>query len=119
MSKQNKHGNADQGSAAEINKKLDEMNEAEMQEVTRETNDEPGMFDGGQAEALEAFIKDMPETDEVKKKERTPNTIYQLKAFKQHINKLATYKVCNPEEITQLRKIHKAATERWIGLEIE
>lgn len=122
MSKQNKHGNADQGSAAEINKKLDEMNEAEMQEVTRETNDEPGMFDGGQAEALEAFIKDMPETDEVKAKPRAKmgrSTIYLLKAFKEYINKLATYKVCTAEEITELRKIHKTATERWIGLEIE
>lgn len=65
------------------------------------------------------LVKKMEETDEVKKKERKPNTIYTLKSFKEHINKLATYKVCTPEEVTQLRKIHKAATERWIGLTME
>lgn len=68
---------------------------------------------------VDGFIEAMIETNEVKKKERKPNTIYTLKSFKEHINKLATYKVCTAEEITQLRKIHKAATSRWIGLELE
>lgn len=75
-------------------------------------------------EIIEAFgVNPKGETSEIepteKKKERKPNTIYTLKSFKEHINKLATYKVCTAEEITQLRKIHKTATERWIGLTME
>lgn len=67
----------------------------------------------------EGIITEITETEEAKKKERKPNTIYTLKSFRDHINKLATYKVCTAEEIAQLRKIHKAATERWIGLTME
>lgn len=52
------------------------------------------------------------------KKERTPNTIYTLKQMRNMINKIALHKMANVEELTQLRNIHKAMTERWIGIEL-
>lgn len=61
--------------------------EAHMQKVTRET-----------------------------KKERTPNTIYTLKAFKAYLTKLEKQKMVTKEEMDQLTKIHEAMVKRWIGL---
>lgn len=52
------------------------------------------------------------------KKERTPNTLYTLKQMKNMMNKIAEQKMATVEELTQLRNIHKAMTERWIGLEL-
>lgn len=69
---------------------------------TNETHDEPATFDGGQAEHQQAEMK----------KERTPNTIYTLKQMRNMINKIAIQKMASVEELTQLRTIHKAMTER-------
>lgn len=90
------------------NKKENEETQGVSRETTIPTEKE-----------VDGFIEKMIETEEVKKKERKPNTIYTLKAFKEHINKLATSKILTAEEITVIRKIHKTATERWIGLEME
>lgn len=79
----------------------------EKTKVPHETqHDEPAMFDG-------------EEKEEVKKKERKPNTIYTLKAFKAYINKIEEQKLLTNEEMKQLRHLHRVMTNRWIGLEIE
>lgn len=66
------------------------------------------------------IIENMIETNEVKKRAKMGrSTIYLLKSFKEHINKLATNKVVTIDELKTLQKIQKDATARWIGLNID
>lgn len=101
---------------------------AQGAKVSRETENIVETFDGKTAKELKEKIgyteKDEQEariftTQEEKKKERTPNTIYTLKQMRNMINKIAIQKMASVEELTQLRTIHKAMTERWIGLELK
>lgn len=115
MSKQHKQNAETPGVSRETNNTIDNMNQNEMNEAFIKDNEEP-------TNHIHEGIKEVVMTNwekEKKRAERKPNTIYTLKSFRDHINKLATYKVCTAEEIIELRKIHKAATERWIGLTME
>ena len=49
------------------------------------------------------------------KNERNPSSTYTIKSLAGNIKKLETLKMCTPEELTQLKKIHRATMERWIG----
>lgn len=54
--------------------------------------------------------------DTVKKtEERNPSSTYTIKSLAGNIKKLEKLKMCNTEELTQLKKIHKTIMERWIG----
>lgn len=49
------------------------------------------------------------------KEERNPSSTYTIKSLAGNIKKLEKLKMCTEEEVKQLKKIHKAVMERWIG----
>lgn len=63
------------------------------------------------AAAAEAAAED----GEKKKEERNPSSTYTIKSLTKNIKKLEKLKMCNAQELAELKKIHKAVTERWIG----
>lgn len=52
------------------------------------------------------------------KKQQKVSISYTLKAMANNTNKLEENKIIKKEEADELRKIHKIAVERWIGLEM-
>lgn len=47
--------------------------------------------------------------------ERNPSSTYTIKSLAGNIKKLEKLKMCTTEELGQLKKIHRAVMERWIG----
>lgn len=49
------------------------------------------------------------------KEERNPSSTYTIKSLAGNIKKLEKLKMCTPEEIKELKRMHKGIMERWIG----
>ena len=61
------------------------------------------------------------ETDNVAeqtKTERKASASYTIKSLKGNIKKFEDLKMATPEELAQLKKVHKAIAERWISIEM-
>lgn len=96
------------------------MKYAEETRVPRETNKVEEGIEQYLQETVKEQIKEVIEEQITGvKKERKPNTIYTLKAYKEHIEKLGKHKVATKEEMKTLKEIHRKMVERWIGLTIE
>lgn len=61
-----------------------------------------------------ATVAETDKTADVKV-ERNPSSTYTIKSLAGNITKLEKLKMCTEEELKQLKKIHRATMERWIG----
>lgn len=51
--------------------------------------------------------------------ERNPSSTYTIKSLAGNIKKLEKLKMCNKEELDQIKKIHRTILEHWIGGNLE